>query len=179
MIEAIPQVQIYHPNVRLVIIGVGPEQPYLEELTYKLNLQDSVTFLGDISRKEALEYFQVADVAVVPSLWESFCYVAAEFMAFGRPLVVSAVDSLNELVPTNDYGIKIPVFMQNDKKSLYPGDIAEAICSLIEDTEFASRLGLNARERIYNEFTNNNFCSSIMNLCYELTNQPRTEGVFL
>jgi glycosyltransferase involved in cell wall biosynthesis len=41
----------------------------------------------------------VADIAVVPSLWESFCYVCAEMMAFGRPVVASHIDSLRESIP--------------------------------------------------------------------------------
>lgn len=79
--------------VQLAVVGVGPEEEHLRQRAAELGLTEQVAFLGDIRREEALGWMSVADVAVVPSLWESFCYVCAEMMAFGRPVVASSVDS--------------------------------------------------------------------------------------
>ena len=86
----------------LVLVGVGPEEPDLRRLAAGLGIAGQVALVGDIPRRTALTWMSMATAAVVPSLWESFCYVCAEMMAFGRPVVATTVDSLNELMPTEE-----------------------------------------------------------------------------
>lgn len=165
LIKAMAKLKGKVSNVQLAIIGVGPELPYLKGLVENLKLKDSVTFLGDISRKAALNYFKVADIAVVPSIWESFCYVAAEFMAAGKPIVCTAVDSLNELIRDELDGIKIPVYENDGKRFLESEDIFQALLRFIKNPELAKEMGENARERAFSHFSNTKFVEGIMDVC--------------
>ncbi|MER5352919.1 glycosyltransferase family 4 protein [Kitasatospora sp. NPDC002551] len=143
--------------VRLALVGVGPEEEHLRRRAAELDLTGQVAFLGDISRAEALGWMSVADVAVVPSLWESFCYVCAEMMAFGRPVVATAVDSLRELVPDDSVGYPVPVGGPSGSRRLDPADLAAALRLALETPDEATTRGARARDRVLDRFTNDRF----------------------
>ncbi|HDR3892003.1 MULTISPECIES: glycosyltransferase family 4 protein [Bacillus] len=168
LIKGFAKVWRNYPKVKLGIIGVGPELEYLKELTKKLNVSDSVIFLGDITREEAIEYFHVADICVVPSLWESFCYVAAEFMAVGKPIIASSVDSLNELLRDNKEALKLTV--NEDKygiRELDENEIAYKIERLLNNQELGDSLANAARERVSRYFINQHFINGVSELIEE------------
>lgn len=141
----------------LALVGVGPEEDRLRRLAAELGLSGRVSFLGAVPRREALGWMSVADVAVVPSLWESFCYVCAEMMAFGRPVVASAVDSLNELMPTDEFGYRVPVTGPLGSRVLDPADLADALRRALAEPAQARARGEAARRRVLETFTNDRF----------------------
>ncbi|MET9402024.1 glycosyltransferase family 4 protein [Kitasatospora sp. NPDC002965] len=159
----------------LALVGVGPEEQPLRELAGRLGLTDRVTFLGDVPRQEALGWMSVADVAVVPSLWESFCYVCAEMMAFGRPVVATAVDSLRELVPGPEFGYPVPVEGPSGARVLDPAVLADALGRAFADPEEAARRGAAARARVDEHFTNRRFARRVSDLGRELA-ERRADG---
>lgn len=164
LIRSFKEVLNHNNNVSLAIIGVGPEEEYLKSLANNLKIGKNVIFMGDISREEALIYFHTANIAIVPSLWESFCYVCAEFMGIGKPIVVSSVDSLNELIPSNEYGIKIDVSIIDGKRVLDEKMIANAILEYLEFPDRAEVVAAKAQERALSFFTNGKFIEGISNV---------------
>jgi glycosyltransferase involved in cell wall biosynthesis len=156
------------PAPYLAIAGVGPQEARLRRLAADLGIAAQVSFLGDIPRRAALTWMSMADVAVVPSLWESFCYVCAEMMALGRPVVATAVDSLNELMPTEKYGFRVPVLLAPDRRWVEPAGLARAIGSALADPADAAARGMAARARILTQFTNARFARSVSDLCTRL-----------
>jgi glycogen(starch) synthase len=156
------------PAPHLALVGVGPEEDRLRRLAADLDLTSRVSFLGDIPRREALGWMSAATVAVVPSLWESFCYVCAEMMAFGRPVVATAVDSINELIPTDSFGYRVPVSGPPGRRVLAPGSLASALSAALADPDEARRRGAAARARIAALFTTRRFGREISALSHEL-----------
>ncbi|MCC8376710.1 hypothetical protein CKY10_14635 [Photorhabdus sp. HUG-39] len=171
LIEAVFLLKQKVSNIRLLIIGIGPELSYLQELVHQFELEEQVIFLGDIPRKDALVYFKIADIAVVPSIWESFCYVAAEFMGMGKPIVCTSVDSLNELVRDGIDGIKVAVYLKDGKRILNPEDIFRGILRFIEEPDLARKMGESARERVLTNFNNTLFVNGIMDVCNKQGNR--------
>ncbi|MEU9095161.1 glycosyltransferase family 4 protein [Streptomyces sp. NPDC048428] len=157
----------------LVLVGVGPEEPHLRRLAADLGITDRISFLGDIPRRDALGWMSVADVAVVPSLWESFCYVCAEMMAFGRPVVSAAVDSLRELVPSEEYGYPVRVDGPSGQRTLSPDALASSLRQALAHPAEARRRGEAARRRIFGHFTNTTFAAGISALTRDLTEGAR------
>ncbi|XTZ13731.1 glycosyltransferase family 4 protein [Micromonospora echinospora] len=153
----------------LALVGVGPEEPHLRRLAAELRITDHVSFLGDVPRRTALGWMSVADVAVVPSLWESFCYVCAEMMALRRPVVCTAVDSLRELVPSEEVGYPVAVSGGPGERVLLPDDLADAIERALAHPEEARRRGQAAHRRIVEHFGNDNFARGIAELAEQLT----------
>lgn len=152
----------------LAVIGIGPEELPLRGLAAALNVQQHVSFLGDISRPTALTWMSLATVAVVPSLWESFCYVCAEMMALGAPVVASAIDSLNELVPSDRFGYRVPLTDRDGRREISPIQLAAALGAALGDPEEARRRADAGREHILGTFTNARFSEGVGAICTRL-----------
>jgi glycosyltransferase involved in cell wall biosynthesis len=150
---------------QLVLVGVGPEEEPLRRLSAELGLAGRVTFAGAVLRRTALAWMSAADLGVVPSLWESFCYVCAELMALGRPVVASHVDSLCELMPSAAYGFPVPVAGPPGRRSLDPADLAAGLDAALSDPSAARTRGTAGRDRILSEFSTDRFAGRLDALC--------------
>lgn len=109
LVQALAALCASRPQAHLVIVGAGPELSPLRREVRRLQLEDRVAFLGQLPPDEVARQREEASVVVVPSLYEPFGIVALEAMAWGVPLVASAVGGLQEftegaalLVPPGD-----------------------------------------------------------------------------
>ncbi|MFJ6194861.1 glycosyltransferase family 4 protein [Micromonospora sp. NPDC092111] len=168
LLRALPDVHAPGAAPHLALVGVGPEEAALRGLAGELGVADRVTFLGDVPRRAALSWMSVADVAVVPSRWESFCYVCAELMAFARPVVCTAVDSLRELVPDARFGWPVPVAGPSGARVVDPGALAVALGAALADPAEGARRGAAARDRVERRFTNEHFAEGIAGIAGRL-----------
>lgn len=89
-----------------LIAGEGDERQRLEALCGELNLR-RVYFLGHQSAARMVEWYNVADVSVLPSRHDWFPLVSVESLACGTPLVASAVGGLTKVV-TDEVGYLVP-----------------------------------------------------------------------
>jgi glycosyltransferase involved in cell wall biosynthesis len=114
-------------GLRRVVVGDGP----LRE-----RLPDS---LGFVPTTRVGSYLERAAVVCVPSLREGYGFACAEALAYGRPVIASAVGGLLDHVEDGVNGLLVP-----------PGDVRalrSALVSLLGDAELRVRLGAAARER--------------------------------
>ncbi|MDM8528412.1 glycosyltransferase family 4 protein [Anaerolineales bacterium HSG24] len=108
LIEAMSHIFPHHPQTQLLIAGKGPNIDQLKQLTHDLGIADHVTFLGFVSDADRDQFFKIADLTVVPSLYEPFGIVALEAMALGCPVVVSDTGGLSEVVEHQVSGLTVP-----------------------------------------------------------------------
>ncbi|GIV28421.1 MAG: N-acetyl-alpha-D-glucosaminyl L-malate synthase BshA [Bacteroidia bacterium] len=80
---------------KLVLVGDGPEKPFIERLVRNLKLQRDVIFTGRIA--EPLEILASADLFLLPSETESFGLSALEAMALGVPVISSNSGGITEV----------------------------------------------------------------------------------
>jgi len=106
LLEAFAQANL--TSLDLLIAGEGPEQDYLSALRDKLGLNERVHFVGRAGRTQVRALIAGCAGMVVPSLREPMGIVALEGMAAGKPLVVSGVDGLLEVVPKGDGVLHVP-----------------------------------------------------------------------
>ncbi len=126
------------PEVRLVIIGSGPEEEHLTQLIQKLEIGTKVELSGQ--QKNPFAYMARADLFVLPSIAEGFPNVLVEAMICGCPVVSTDCSSGPAEIITNGLnGILVPV---NDIIAM-----SEAIISLLNDEERRSWLVENARKK--------------------------------
>jgi len=145
LLQAMPNVARCFPKVRLVVVGVGPLEPHLKNFSRRLDLQNSVMFLGYVSDERMQRLLTLADVVVVPSTFEGCPLVLLEAMAAGKPVVASAVQGIAEVVKTDFSGLLVT-----------PGNVYEieqAIIRLLKDMKFAKYLGENARQAIKEDYS--------------------------
>jgi len=127
-----------HTKCQLRICGEGPERRNLEKLSQHLGLTDRIDFMGWISEEEKRRLLCECRMFVIPSLHEAYGMVAAEAMAYGKPVIASDTGGLPEVV--GDAGVLVPT---GDVEGL-----ARAINALDGDQEGRDRLGRAARERM-------------------------------
>jgi len=89
-------------NVRLVLVGDGPERSEVERLSRELGVADHVTFLGKQSALPQL--LSTADIFLLPSQQESFGLSALEAMACGVPVVATNIGGIGEVVKHGECG---------------------------------------------------------------------------
>lgn len=96
--------ELRNPELKLTIVGEGPARKMLESLTKDLELEEQVTFTGQIPRETLQHYFESHDFFVNASDTETFGYVTAEAMAAGLPLVGVESQGTGELVEEGKNG---------------------------------------------------------------------------
>jgi glycosyltransferase involved in cell wall biosynthesis len=91
----------------LRIVGRGPLEQEVRDMIFSKNLGGYVTLFGYIPENELLECYSLARCVVIPSLYEGVPTVALEAIAAGKPLIVSDIPGLNELVMHERNGLLI------------------------------------------------------------------------
>jgi glycosyltransferase involved in cell wall biosynthesis len=128
------------PDLRLVIVGRGPEEESLEALMRSLGLTSRVRLVGEVAYDEIPNWLAMADFFVLPSVSESHPLVVLEALAAGLPVVGipspgvedTIVDGLNGLLSAQDAGA-----------------FAVQMCHLAGDADLRGRLASGARETSY------------------------------
>jgi glycosyltransferase involved in cell wall biosynthesis len=147
LIEAMPAVLARFPEARLAVVG-GPgfwEEDYAAELkavARALHVDGAVVWTGH--REDIPDLLRLCDVFVLPSTDEPFGRSIIEAMATGKPLIAGRGGGVPEICTDGRCGYLI------DPQS--PGDIAEAIVSILGDPARAAAMGSLGRERAIRDF---------------------------
>jgi N-acetyl-alpha-D-glucosaminyl L-malate synthase BshA len=131
-----------HANVRLLMVGDGPDRGPAEHLAWTLGVKDYVDFLGKQNQVERL--ICLAHVILMPSEMESFGLAALEAMACGVPAVATRVGGVPELITDGEDG-----FLEA------PGDLtrlAERATQLVTDSALHARMAEAARKTATSRF---------------------------
>jgi len=139
-LEAMPRVIDELENVRFLVAGSGTHEQELREQAAALGLDDHGTFLGWIGDDVLHTLYRIADLVVVPSIYEPFGLVALEAMASGCPCLVADTGGLREVVPHEEVGLR---FRSRDPQSL-----ADFAIRVLSDEELGSRLVAEAYEHV-------------------------------
>jgi glycogen(starch) synthase len=139
-LEALPGLIERLGDVRFIVAGSGTAEHELIEQAGELGLHEHGTFLGWIGDDVLHSLYRIADLTVVPSIYEPFGLVALEAMASGCPCLVADTGGLREVVPNEDVGLR---FRSRDPESL--GQMAER---LLTDDGLRDRLVAEASEHV-------------------------------
>ncbi|MFB2935440.1 glycosyltransferase family 4 protein [Aerosakkonemataceae cyanobacterium BLCC-F154] len=85
IIQALPEIRRYVPNVHYILVGKGSDRSRIEQLIAQLNLQENVTLAGFIPDSELNDHYNLCDVFAMPSKGEGFGIVYLEALACGKP----------------------------------------------------------------------------------------------
>jgi len=101
-LDALPAVIEQVGSVRFLVAGSGTHEAELREQARRLGLDGHGSFLGWIGDDALHSLYRIADLCVVPSIYEPFGLVALEAMASGCPCIVADTGGLREVVPAGD-----------------------------------------------------------------------------
>jgi glycogen synthase len=128
-------------NVRFVVCGTGTAEADLKEQARKLGLMKHGGFVGWTGDDLLHSLYKVADLCVVPSIYEPFGLVALEAMASGCLCLVADTGGLREVVPED--GTAALRFRARDPRSL-----ARMVEKMLTDAALRERLIGEAREHV-------------------------------
>jgi glycogen synthase len=139
-LEALPAVIERLPGTRFVVAGSGTHEEELRRQARELGLMEHGIFVGWIGDDVLHSLYRVADVCVVPSIYEPFGLVALEAMASSCPCIVADTGGLREVVPHDEVGLR---FRARDPESL-----AEMTVRVLDDAKLCRRLTAEAFEHL-------------------------------
>ncbi|HEY6145159.1 MAG TPA: glycosyltransferase family 4 protein [Solirubrobacterales bacterium] len=140
-LEAMPALIDRVPGTRFLVAGSGTHEQELRDQAAELGLMEHGTFLGWIGDDVLHSLYRIADVCVVPSLYEPFGLVALEAMASDCPCIVADTGGLREVVPDGrQVGLRF--------RSRDPEALAEVAGRVLSNEELRADLISEAREHV-------------------------------
>ena len=128
-------------NVRFVVAGTGTAENELKRQARRLGLSRHGSFLGWVGDDMLHSLYRVADLCIVPSIYEPFGLVALEAMASGCLCVVADTGGLREVVPGDGtVGLRFP---SRDSAAL-----GAVVGKVLTDDLARARLVAEAREHV-------------------------------
>lgn len=131
LIEAFPYVLSCIPDVRLIVIGGGPQKESFEAAARRQGIADRVIFLGSKSPQEVADWMRSSQLFVLPSLSEGFGVVLLEAMASGLPCIGTRTGGIPDII-TPEIGRLVP---PADSQAL-----GEAVVEMLRDREGLERM---------------------------------------
>ncbi|WP_026280832.1 MULTISPECIES: TIGR04063 family PEP-CTERM/XrtA system glycosyltransferase [unclassified Thioalkalivibrio] len=127
LLEAYPRIREQAPDVRILLVGGGPQAERLQEQARRLGIADQVVFAGRVPHDQVQRYYDLVDLLVYPRHSMRLTELVTplkplEAMAQGRLLVASDVGGHQELIRHGETGW------------LFPADDSEALANTVLDT---------------------------------------------
>ncbi|MCO6432676.1 glycosyltransferase family 4 protein [Nitrosomonas nitrosa] len=120
-------------NIQLIIVGDGPQENELRELSTKLGVSSRIIMTGFVSQKEKFAYLEAADIYVLSSVHEGFGIVLQEAMQVGLPIVATDNGGQVDLIKDGENGLLVEP--KNSKK------LAGAIKQIYSNGRLAAKMG--------------------------------------
>ena len=134
-------------KVRLIIVGSGPEEYALRNLTNEYNISHKIMFSGQVDEKEKLKLLDISDIYVSTSQHEGFGLVFLEGMATGLPVVCYDHGGQTDFLEDGATGFVIGL---NDTETFRAG-----LARLIEDSQMRNRIGTENLRRVEEYYIEN------------------------
>ncbi|MDO8938550.1 MAG: glycosyltransferase, exosortase A system-associated [Methylicorpusculum sp.] len=148
LLEAMPTLLEKSPNVRLLLVGGGPQESVIKQKTKDLNLNDHVIFTGRVPHDKVQDYYNQVDIFVYPRLPMRLTELVTplkplEAMAQGRLVVASDVGGHKELINKGQTGY---LFEAGNA-----GNLTQTLTTLIDDRADWDRIRVNGRRFVEQE----------------------------
>ncbi|MFQ5753883.1 MAG: glycosyltransferase family 4 protein [bacterium] len=141
-IASIPYVIDQQPDAKFLVVGDGPLENELKQMSVRLGVSQNVVFLGwqqDITR-----LLHNIDVFVLPSLWEGLPVSILEAMAAAKPVIATNIKGNNELVVHGETGYLV--------EPNNPGQIGAHLLKMLNDSDLAKKMGRQGYLRVKTHF---------------------------
>ena len=148
LLQALPIMLPQHPDLRVLLVGGGPQDEQLRQLASRLGIGDKVVFTSRVPHDKVQDYYDLIDILVYPRLSMRLTDLVTplkplEAMAQGRVLAASDVGGHQELICDGHNGI---LFKSGD-----PNSLAQKVGELINTPDRWENLRRAGREFVETE----------------------------
>ncbi len=165
LIESFNSLVKKYDHLKLLIIGEGSEEARLKQMCTQLKIEEKVKFTGRIPFNQISNYFNMIHVLANLSEYESFGVSVIEAMACEKPVIVTNVGGLKEVVTDDSVGIKVEV--RNTEAT------SAALEQLILNTAMCKTIGKNAREHVLKLYNWESNLHEMIKVYEELINKKK------
>ncbi len=144
LLASVAQLKNQGISVTLTLVGMGPDEQSLRQYAEQLGVSQQVSFTGAVDQDHILEYYQTADIFVLPSFAEGLPVVLMEAMSMEIPCITTAITGIPELIHNGEDGLLVPA---SDTEGL-----TLAIGQLAKDPALRQKLGKAGRSRILSDY---------------------------
>ncbi len=162
LIKAFASLKQKYPEktLKLLIIGEGSQMEYLKKLTADLSMSNDVVFTGRIAFSEVATYFNMLDVLVNISDYESFGVSVIEAMACEKPVVATNTGGLKEIIENGNFGSLVEI-----------GDVDQTAAEIEKymlNESLKQEVGKAAREKVIQKYNWNNNIQQMISVYNQL-----------
>ena len=146
LIEAMSRLRETDYRWRLVVVGSGELASAYRDLAAQLNIGSKTVFTGYVPGELLPQYYQLADVAVLPSVdaSEAFGLTLVEAMACARPVVATNLPGVRSVVSDGQNGLLV-----NPKDA---DDLASKIHYLLANPAVGQQFGQAGRRKVEQQY---------------------------
>ncbi len=155
-IRAIEIVRKTYPKIKFIIVGNGPHKKSLSDLVTELNLNEHVKFRGYVSSNEKFRLIAESNALVFPSLFEGFGLVILEAFSQKRPVIVSKIRPMSDIVSHEKNGYLVN---PHDEK-----EWAKIIIELITNPEKSLSLGMHGHNILKKRYSSDVMYEKILKM---------------
>lgn len=150
-----------HQNIRLKLVGDGPQREHLERFIIGLDSKQKIEFTG--YRKDRLDILKTFDLFTMTSTLEGIPRAMMEAMALGVPVAAFDIPGVDTLITHEATGMLAPygnvsVLRDHWKKILF-------------DEQFSKQLAVRAKKKIYQKFSNQRMAEEYLTLYKAVLNR--------
>ncbi|MDO8492854.1 MAG: glycosyltransferase [bacterium] len=138
-------------NYKLLILGIGPDEKMLKDLTEKFGVVKRVNFLDEIPNGDVPKYLQVSDVFIRPSLSEGMGNVFIEAMATGVPVIATQKGGIADFL----FDPELNKDKEPTGRAVKPRDpegIARQVMSYMNDKGMTKSIVTNAKKMVFDRY---------------------------
>ena len=164
LISYLPELLKRNADIKLLIVGDGPDSENLYMLTEKLQLWDKVHFTGRIPPENVWQYYAAGDLYVSASTVEVHSMSFLEALASGRPLLCREDDAL---IGVLEHGINGMIYHSQE-------EFINFAVQILGDDELREDMGLRSA-RMAEQFSNDAFARTMLKIYEEAMNEKEVD----
>ncbi|MFC1866650.1 glycosyltransferase family 4 protein [Thermodesulfobacteriota bacterium] len=145
MLRAVSRTVPKHPELRLLIIGKGPDENKLHNIVLEQGLENYVIFVGHVPYDDLKNYIRAASALLITSNYEGTAKVIKEAAFAGRTTISTNTSGVSDTIKDGETGFIVPI---GDERIL-----SMAMDDLLSHPEKAVSMGFRAREHILENFS--------------------------
>jgi glycosyltransferase involved in cell wall biosynthesis len=146
LIEVVKSIRDRHPEIKVLLVGDGPEMQNLRQTAFRLGMEKEVILSGPVPRDDVPSYIDAMDICVLPDSSTFGSPIALfEFMAMGKPCVAPDLGPMRDVIDDNVTGIMFP---HEDYNAL-----GKTLLRLVENSALRNQVGAQAKQTVFERHT--------------------------